>query len=173
MKKLIVILLYLNTSYLILAKNHQITIRDVNLKVLMLPQWQKVEGFLGGDITFIAPETTGPRPVIKLDVVNKKSWNFEDEKKSLPKYLKNKKEWLTSKEGKLTYHKLGLTSKSMSAPHLYNTVRYTIDNQFYEEQDWLIKCPSALINLSLLVTPERFTNLKSTWDNFISSFKCL
>ncbi len=173
MKRFITILLFLNTPCLSWAKVQQITVRDVKLKILQLPSWQKLEGFLGGDLTWVGPETSGPRPVIKLDVVTKKSWSFEDEKKSLPEYLKNKKEWLKSKEGQLNSHELGKTSKQMKVPHIYNIIRYEIDGQAYEEQDWLIKCPNALANLSLLVTPERFQNLKGVWDEFISSFSCL
>ncbi len=173
MKRFILFFFILNMPYLTFAEVQQITLRKTKLKTLKLPSWQKVEGFHGGDITWIGPETSGPRPVIKLDLVAKKKWDFEQEKKALPQYLENKKEWINSKEGVLTASQLGQQSKKLSAPHLYNRVEYTMASQAYIEEDWLIKCPGALINLSFLVTPQRLTNLQETWDQFISSFKCL
>ncbi len=173
MKRLILFFFILNSPYLTYAQVQQIILNKTKLKTLKLPSWQKVEGFHGGDITWIGPELSGPRPVIKLDILEKKNWDLDNEKKNLPKYLENKKEWLRSKEGRLTQHQLGKSSKDLEAPHLFNRVEYTIDSEAYIEEDWLIKCPGALVNLSLLITPKRLSTLQETWDKFISSFKCL
>ena len=173
MKKTIFLILFLNSPCLIFAEVQQITIREAKLKVLKLHGWQKAQGFLGGDITWIGPELQGPRPVIKLDMVKKKKWDFNEEKKATKQYLENKEEWLRSKQGRLIASKLAQTNSKMNAKHIYNEVDYTIDGQDYKEQDWLIKCPTSLLNLSLLITPERLTNLKGTWNEFISSFKCM
>lgn len=173
MKQLLLFFFILNMPHLAFAEVQQIDVSKHKLKVFKLTSWQKVEGFHGGDITWIGPELTGPRPVIKLDFVNKKKWDFDEEKKSLPLYLKNKKEWITSKGGSLKKYKLGQTSPLLHSKHLYNQVEYKLGAQNYIEQDWLIKCPQVLYNLSFLITPERYTNLKGTWHQFLSSFKCL
>lgn len=173
MKQVILFFFILNPSHLACAEVQQIALSKNKLKVLKLPSWQKVEGFHGGDITWIGPKLTGPRPVIKLDYVNKKSWNFKEEKKSVGIYLTNKREWIKSKEGTLEKYKLGKQSSLIKFPHLYNQVQYQLAGQNYIEQDWLIKCPQALFNLSFLVTPVRYQILKQTWSKFLRTFKCL
>ncbi|MAF78968.1 MAG: hypothetical protein CME60_12465 [Halobacteriovoraceae bacterium] len=172
MAKIILFLFVLNFSHLTFAEVKQIKIRKTKLKVLKLEGWQEVEGFYGGDFTWIGPETSGPRPVIKLDVAQKENWSLEEEKKALPEYLINKKEWIKSKDGIFVKDELGLKSKNLSGPHLYNRIHYKIDSSSYIEEDWLIKCPKALVNISFLITPHRLKTLSSTWEEFIKSFQC-
>lgn len=174
MFKSIVILFVLNSAHLVFGADQikTIEIRETTLQVFELIGWQEVDGFHGGDKTWIGPETSGPRPVIKLDITKKKKWSLESEKDSIETYLNHKKEWLNKKNGKLNSHRLGQSDKDVKYPHLYNHLNYSLNSVDYIEEDWLIKCPDTLINISFLVTTQRMAQVKDKWNSFTSTLNC-
>ncbi len=152
----------------------EIPLDDVKLKVFKPTNWQLARGYRGHEVTLFAPPKKSRRSVVMIDYAKLKNWSLEKEKKGLQSYLSAKKKWIKAKGYQYVKSSLGKPFPGLKGLHLYNVVVYQSGRERFQSADLILQCKRDIVlNISYLISHDRYANFKKEWDQIVKNIECL